>query len=277
MPKNRNNPVAVSGMYRSGTSIFWRILSADPMFQKRFYEPLHSLLIDRIVTNPAMDDFKSNPEIMKAWSPRFNFERIHLGKNESYPELYSYLQNILVHNSLTKFTRTTMRISWLAENFPNVFIINLIRDPRAVCLSYMRRGGIEFFLSGTRSLRERFNAIRYLTNYNSKFRLLRKLWQLSIDQMPIRKLHLVPPIKQKLQGVPCRSIYCHQQYLDSLTNDLVWGDVARFAKASSPQVAILSLWKINVLQSIRDVKTLGVERGISIKFEDFVESPEKTL
>ena len=73
-------------MFRSGTSLIWRILKADRRIDKAFYEPLHHLdPIERPynIGRPYIE----NPNIYNKWSDKYNLEKIKMKKDDQYPEL----------------------------------------------------------------------------------------------------------------------------------------------------------------------------------------------
>src|SRR6056297_2667452 len=116
-------PVIINGMFRSGTSLLWRVLKADRRFLRSFYEPLHSEPFTNRPPHIANPYF--NEKLTDKWSEKFATEKIHLKKDDSYPELKDYLNNIIKENSLIKFTRLNLRLDWLLANFPDVFVINI--------------------------------------------------------------------------------------------------------------------------------------------------------
>jgi hypothetical protein len=135
-------PVIINGMFRSGTSLLWRVLKADRKFLRSFYEPFHPEPFANRPLNIAKPYFQE--KITDKWSEKFATEKIHLKKDDSYPELKDYLDNIIKENSLIKFTRLNLRLEWFLANFPEAFVINIIRDPRDVCLSFINRGYLDF-------------------------------------------------------------------------------------------------------------------------------------
>ncbi|MBD3407678.1 MAG: hypothetical protein GF411_16290 [Candidatus Lokiarchaeota archaeon] len=264
--KQTRNPVVINGMYRSGTSIFWRILSSDPVYKYRFYEPLHEELPVLSEQHAAMKSIREIPEIMEYWSHKFNYEKIKMGREEKFPLLKQYLEKILVNNSITKFTRIGLRCSWIRDRFPEVFFINLIRDPRAVCHSYLRRASKEYFLEGISDYKDIIRRIQYLIKYDKRFLPI----SFGIDFLKQRGRFATKKRK-------CHSIYCYQEYLDLLKDDSDWADAVEYSRTKFPPIRILILWKINTIQMLKDMQTIPGNMQITIRFEDFVEKPKKTI
>lgn len=49
--------VIINGMYRSGTSFLWRILSEDPCYKLKLYEPLHPDLLNTYKIDNVMKKY----------------------------------------------------------------------------------------------------------------------------------------------------------------------------------------------------------------------------
>ena len=125
-------------MFRSGTTHLWRLLSEDPGFELSYCEPLHPRLDREMLTWEHYKSYQERSDLIKKyWTPDFSSNRILLNPGDSCPELAIYLQHVLVPHSLAKFVRLTLRIGWFAHIFKDTFIINIVRDPRAVCFSML--------------------------------------------------------------------------------------------------------------------------------------------
>ncbi len=135
-------PVIINGMFRSGTSLIWRVLKTDSRFDKAFYEPLHPHSFSE--RPPEISKPYYQNDVTRHWSSRFAFEKIYMSRSDGFPDLRDYLNDIIKDNSILKFTRLNLRLDWVMAHFPNVFVINIVRDPRDVCLSYMNRGNLDF-------------------------------------------------------------------------------------------------------------------------------------
>ena len=57
----------------------------------------------------------------------------------------------------------------------------------------------------------------------------------------------------------------------------MWNDYIKKINDKNPQVKILSLWRINVEQSLKDLNNSNSPNYINIKFEDFVYKSEQIL
>jgi hypothetical protein len=234
-------PLIISGMYRSGTSLLWRILSADPSYIAYFYEPLHPELPKCVENFEFFLSYQMKAEILQKWSPGFHINRFHLSKEQRYRELEEYLRELVCTGSLIKFTRATLRLGWIMERFPSAFVINIVRDPRAVCFSYAKRGGIA--LARERSLRQ----------------FLGK----AIGTLRSRKR---PP-----------SIHWHSEYLKGLKSSQRWGEYAEYLLGHTSCVRILGLWRINVEQSLDDLSGFSSNRSLTVLHENLCRIPDKTL
>lgn len=135
-------PVAISGMFRSGTTLLWRILASDPSFRHPFCEPLHPELPVLAGTLPHYRYYADSPRGLDLWSKEFHSQRIRLERNDSWPELEAYLAGLIGAGSLLKFCRMNLRLAWLLDRFPGLSLVALVRDPRAVCYSFLKGYGV---------------------------------------------------------------------------------------------------------------------------------------
>ena len=113
-------------------------MSADPCFETNYCEPLHPRLDQEMLTWEHYKSYRERAELTrKYWTPEFSSRRLLLGPDDSYPRMAGYLRRLLLPRTLAKFVRLTLRLGWFARIFPDAFIINIIRDPRAVCFSML--------------------------------------------------------------------------------------------------------------------------------------------
>lgn len=136
------NPcVIINGMFRSGTTHLWKLLAADPAFERSYCEPLHPELPEQARIWPHYASYISHPAVADHWTADFSGSRLRLAANDEYPQLENYLRRLLLPGTLAKFVRTCLRLDWLAERFPTAVVVNLVRDPRAVCYSMLKHPG----------------------------------------------------------------------------------------------------------------------------------------
>jgi len=135
-------PVILSGMFRSGTTLLWRFLSADPVFTRNLVEPLHRTLPQEIERWPHYQDYRRSPGLLDLWSEDFCWKHLVLLSQDRYPELKAYLDKVLTDGTLAKFTRLNLRLSWVMARYPGVPLVNIVRDPRAVCVSMLKHSQV---------------------------------------------------------------------------------------------------------------------------------------
>src|SRR6056297_1045439 len=163
------NSLVISGMFRSGTTLIWRYLSADPNYKTYFCEPLHSNLIYEIKNHKHYSYFKEYPEAINNYSDNFWIKNYRLFNNEKDNHLYKYLIELMFPGSLIKFTRMNLRLNWLLTNFPETKIINVVRDPRAVAYSYLKQARPNNTLTRIRKFLYKKNIISFPINGNFNF------------------------------------------------------------------------------------------------------------
>jgi len=245
-----NRPVVIiNGMYRSGTSFLWRILSEDPYYKIKLYEPLHPDILNQSKINDAMRIYNEDKTLTKHWSPDFNLTKIRLKANDRYTELKNYFNDIIRPKTIIKTTRMNLRLGWLLKNFKNIFIINLVRDPRAVCYSYLRRSEQLYFFK-QKKIRDFYLCFNY---------------------------YIKNILKQHKNTLKNTSRYWHNEYLRLLIHDKKWGSYARQFKYSLPPEKILALYRINYQQSFEDLDQFPENNHLLIKFEDFINEPQNVL
>ena len=147
------DPILIQGMRRSGTTILYDLISADPLL-RCFYEPLAAgrpaigggsglrdvdLFAD---VRDAREAFAAlhveleDTSLLNYGAPRdwrLEFER------SLPPIVREYLRFLLAQHQAVamKFTRMSCKIPVLAEIAPQAKLIHLVRDPRAVAVSYL--------------------------------------------------------------------------------------------------------------------------------------------
>lgn len=244
-----SRPLIISGMFRSGTTLLWRVLSADPLYENSFLEPLHPELPNEVEAVKAYKIYKKHPEILHKWSSSFYLEKFYLTKEQEYPELKEYLSELICQNNLIKSTRTTLRLNWLLDRFLSAFVINVVRDPRAVCFSYARKGNIK---------KQGF--------------LKKAFWKLKseIFGATAPSVYLPSPDLNL-------NIYWTSDYFKLLESVEPWSNYVKSLADKLPYIKILALWRINVEQSLKDLDDYGKGRSVTILHEDFCRAPLQTL
>ncbi len=255
----KNRALIVSGMFRSGTSLPWRILSADPYYNNCYYEPLHPNLPNEIKSLEVYKDYKNNPDVLKKWSSSFDLNKFFLNKNDSYTDLKEYLDLLIQDGTLIKFTRMTMRLGWLKKNFPNVFIINIVRDPRAVCYSYCSRQGIQI-IRKENFFKKLYNDFKKKETQNSISSLILDNTRKELSRMRNKNKRL--------------SAYWHHETLESLIEIEQCREYIKKLIKKEPYVKILGLWKLNIEQSLKDLNSFKKD-SITILHEDLCKNPQK--
>lgn len=132
-------PIVVNGMFRSGTSILAKILASDPKVENLYYEPFHPDFprLKRVVNKPKYELIGENEgNVMRNWIPDFHYHNLYLGEAQEYPEMFDFLNDVLVEDRVVKFVRLNLRLPWFRKEFSNVPIVHIIRDPRGVIFSH---------------------------------------------------------------------------------------------------------------------------------------------
>jgi hypothetical protein len=132
---NASNTVFLAGSGRSGTTWLEEILNYDNSFRVMF-EPFHSIKVD----------------ILKGWN-----YRQYLRADNTDPIFMGPASRILrgdIHNSwidqynhkpmagsrIIKDIRANLLLKWISKNFPDIFIVFMVRHPCAVANSRIRLG-----------------------------------------------------------------------------------------------------------------------------------------
>lgn len=129
----------VNGMMRSGTTHALRVFAADPYFERVFNQPLHEELPQLCQGDNAWErlyhTYTQHPDILEAWKPTFASTKTFLSSGDEYPGLEVYLKKLIKGKSLLKFVCMNLRLGWLHEIVDDCHIMNIVRNPRAVCYS----------------------------------------------------------------------------------------------------------------------------------------------
>jgi hypothetical protein len=147
--------VLIQGMRRSGTTILYDLLCADPAFAGTFYEPLGIATKLAIGGGSGLRDVDLSESVRQS---RDAFARLHpeledvallnygaprdwrLEFERHLPPLVdAYLRFLLeqADDVLVKFTRMACKLEALAALAPEAPLIHVVRDPRAVTTSYL--------------------------------------------------------------------------------------------------------------------------------------------
>lgn len=239
-------PIIITGMFRSGTTLLWRVVSADPFVKEYFPEPLHPQLPREIQLHRHYRVYEKCPSAMRRWSSSFHKEKFCLTPGDAFPELRDYLKELVHCGALIKFVRMTCRIGWLLDNFRDAYVINIVRDPRAVCYSYLKKASPVGFLQKV------------------KMKTFRMFYPTYFD-IGSRNLSW--------------NSYWASEYFQLLQDSPSWGKYIYNLRAEAPYVKILALWRVNVQQSIDDLnlRSFGEGRCVTIRYEDLCLNPNEVI
>lgn len=149
VPVESARPLLITGCWRSGTTLASRIMNVnadlevfyDLVHFLRFFPPHRQRLmpddIERIV-----DSVSSRLEQRFSISLPLMFEKADFETNISHASLYDSIMRSLMQDRGKEWGEKT-NLAWSSipdflENFPNGRVLHLIRDPRAVLLSWKR-------------------------------------------------------------------------------------------------------------------------------------------
>ena len=220
----------------------WRILSADPCVKVYLPEPLHPQLPTEIEQQKHYHVYRDYPGALQAWSPSFHRDKIRLAPADQYPELEQYLSHFVHDGALIKFVRMTLRTGWLLDMFPDAFLINVVRDPRAVCYSYLK------YL-------RRIAPQGLIQKIRNKLAAKGRATAPSFDSTP----------------------YWAAEYFDLFRHVPRWRDYMDSLSHEPAYTKVLALWRVNVEQSLDDLNCFGGDRSTTILYEQLVTEPTKTL
>jgi len=153
-PKKKMNkkPILIHSLFRTGSTYIWNKFRQNEDFCC-YYEPLHhviSTFINSIIDWPydtSLTDKMNHPELSKTHYYEYkklvkdnglsifqkSFSYDEFCNNNANPDLQKYI-DLLITNSedkipLLQFNRTSLRIQWFKEYYPNTFNIYLFRNP----------------------------------------------------------------------------------------------------------------------------------------------------
>ncbi len=141
----------IQGVFRSGTTIVFQCLRRDPR-ARSFYEPLHPQLPEMVqaarkgASRPLKNElFREyvplEDEVLERFDRSFGYDDAVLGAGDEHPELEAYLRALdePAERTNLQFNRAFWMIPWLAQAFPEAKLLHVVRDPRSVMYSQMRR------------------------------------------------------------------------------------------------------------------------------------------
>ncbi len=173
----KENHIFIHSLFRTGSTYIWnKFRQNDRCFC--YYEPFHQNLVFLNVENPDLWEFGKNvtdqmrhPRLEKSYTyeyrdllapvqmqfPLFkkSFSFDEYCNNSDNPDAKKYIDS-LIENAKNKykipvlhFNRSSLRIRWFKENYPNSVHLYLARDPRDQFQSYMEmldKNNLEIFL-----------------------------------------------------------------------------------------------------------------------------------
>lgn len=141
----------MQGVFRSGTTIVFECLRRDPGAVS-FYEPLHPELgalvkgAKRGGDGPVKSGlFREYVPLMGGaldrFDPSFAYEHAVLDAEDTAPALEAYLRGLASAGERVRFqfNRAFWMVPWLGRRFPDACFLHIVRDPRSVVFSQMRR------------------------------------------------------------------------------------------------------------------------------------------
>ncbi len=141
----------MQGVFRSGTTIVFECLRRDPEAVS-FYEPLHPDLgtlvsaawrgLDEPEKSELFREYVDvREEALGRFDPAFAYDYAVLSQGEKASELEAYLEMLASSADRVRlqFNRAFWMVPWLGDVFPEVFFLHIVRDPRSVVYSQMRR------------------------------------------------------------------------------------------------------------------------------------------
>jgi len=235
-------PLLITAMFRSGTALLTRILSADAGFRETFWEPLHPELPEQTQLYDHYRNYVNHSEILDHWKNRFHDTPLLLSTSDREESLRSYLSLIFQNNILAKTVRGQLRIGWILHHFPQLRVIHLVRDPRAVSYSYVKQG------------------------YQPTF------WQMVKRYIPFLSNEIQPDSKRV-----SLDIYETKTYLNTLQNVDRWTSYLNNLKGSPPYITFLALWNILNKECQERLENGEISRWTTIQYENLCKRPVETL
>lgn len=139
-----NNPIFVTGRFRSGTTLLWNFFHRCAG-TVAWYEPLNDCLLPGIRhTRPMeshrrVDDYWESyagieEELTRLHRRSFAFDRLLLEEDARWDELEEYVGFLLRtaggRRAVLQFNRIDFRLPWIRRHFPGARILHIFRDPR---------------------------------------------------------------------------------------------------------------------------------------------------
>lgn len=148
-PANENVELIVQGTFRSGTTILFDCLRRDPG-RCSYYEPLHPELpgLVRAAGERRGPKHELFTEYLGPGAPALEYFRTDLAYRHACltaeadaPPLAAYLDALAASGSrvFLQFNRAFWIAPWLARRYPRARFVHLVRDPRSVVWSQLRR------------------------------------------------------------------------------------------------------------------------------------------
>ncbi|XWN31695.1 MAG: sulfotransferase [Devosia sp.] len=240
--------LAIVGAGRSGTNLLAHTLSADGTHIKNLYE-------NRYVWSYGQADRRCDARGAQDASPKVRrYIRAHFARRGD-PSKTAVL--------IDKTPSNALRIPFLAEVFPDVLVLNIIRDGRDNLVSRAHQRDMTFGqdapagrLTGSVQLAAR--RILHLS------RLIQR-GNLPLDRLPAALADSIPGFaRHALGGGP-------PHY-----GERVAGLAACFAR-EGPDAAAALQWRETVVTAHQAGRALGPGQYLEIRFEDLVTAPERTL
>lgn len=258
----------LQGVFRSGTSLLFRILRQDPD-QRSYYEPLHPNLLNHVresdTRRPKHEKSFLYREYKRIPNPLEDYFEVdlaskhsHLNSHTKASTLSSYLQVLVAsaHRVVLQFNRAFWMSQWLHATFPDSYFVHLVRDPRSVVWSQLTTSsgdrvrmdwplvGRLFPFSST-DLRQVFSRHAYFGAYH-------------LDEYFERGCHI---FEQAGDDEVLRQILKRLQ-------------VTRTAR---PFVKALSLWGAQVEACHNQAQSAFGTRYLLLRYEEFCEAPVEHL
>ena len=238
------------GVFRSGTTALFEAFRQDTGL-RCYYELLHPELLQRLDSLTGRDKTGKRPSpkaglfrefldvekgIREDFKPSFAFDLCQLDEHSGAADLERYLR-ILVASSgsvLLQFNRAFWLSRWLHEVFPDSFFIHIIRDPRAVVWSFVRR----------------------------RFGVMLDLPVIGSCPMPLKSMAFSRFVNSR---------YFSSQYY-AIGEQHFSGDLTDL-KGARPYIRLLALWGAQVRVCHEQASAVFRDRYKLIRYEDFCLNP----
>ncbi len=147
----RNDPVIISGRFRSGSTLLWNLFRQADGFTS-FYEPFNerrwfdsSQRGDQVDSshrgvNNYWREYDGLDHLGQLYDEDWIRNQLFMSATVCHPKMKSYI-NALVEAApkrpVLQFNRTDFRLPWLRNNYPNAKFIHLYRHPRDQWCSFL--------------------------------------------------------------------------------------------------------------------------------------------